>query len=132
MIIINKTSESETMENNELLHELNACAIVCNTCYSDCLNEKDVSIMARCIELSRECADTCQVAASMFARDSENIDLYLRLCAKICEACAEECDKHDKAYTQKCARVCKKCLDMCNSWAPPHVGHTISETSENH
>jgi hypothetical protein len=114
------------MENNELLHELNACAIVCNMCYNGCLNEKEVSIMARCIELNRECADICQLSASMFARDSENIDAFLKLCAKICETCAEECEKHDKEYCRKCARVCRKCQEMCFSYQPEHSAHHVN------
>ena len=101
------------MEDHKILRELNACATLCNICFSACLNEEDVSIFARCIELDRECADICQLTASVFARDSENADKFLKLCAEICEACADECEKHEQEHCQKCAHVCRTCTEMC-------------------
>jgi hypothetical protein len=101
------------MEHTEILRELNACVTLCNYCYSACLNEKEVSLFARCIELDRECAEICQLTASIVLRDSENANHFLSLCAIICEACAEECEKHDSEHCKKCAHVCRSCAAMC-------------------
>ena len=101
------------MENNQILKELNACAILCNICYTACLNEEDVSVMTRCIELNRECADLCQLTASLLIRDSEHINKFLHLCGEICEACAEECEKHEHEHCQRCAQVCRTSAEMC-------------------
>jgi hypothetical protein len=101
------------MENNQILKELNACAALCNICYNACLNENDITLMARCIELNRECAEICQLSASVLARESENTDKFLMLCSEICESCAEECEKHAHEHCKKCAQVCRKCAEMC-------------------
>jgi len=40
-------------ENRELLQSLIECAMACEACATACLNEEDVGMMARCIELDR-------------------------------------------------------------------------------
>lgn len=111
------------MENNQLLHELNACAIVSNMCYNSCLNGEQVTSRIRCIELCRECADICQLTSSMMSRESKETDGFLKLCVKIMLDCAAECEKHDDEHCQKCARVCYKCAEMCNTYQPEFAKH---------
>ena len=107
--------------NHEIIQELNACAAACNACYTACLNEEDVSMMTRCIELDRECADICQLTASILSRDSENADKYLKLCADICDICADECKKHDMYHCRECARACSNCASLCRSHHPQNI-----------
>jgi hypothetical protein len=102
--------------NHEILQELNACVSVCNVCYNACLNEEDVSMMTRCIELDRECADICQLTASILSRDSENADKYLKLCADLCDICADECKKHTYEHCKECARACSSCAALCRTY----------------
>jgi hypothetical protein len=104
-------------EHKEMIDELNRCANECNHCFSACLEEEDVKMMTRCIELDRECADICQLAASLLARGSENAESYLKVCAEICEACAEECAKHDNEHCKRCAEICSQCAEHCNQYA---------------
>ena len=70
-------------EGDKIIRQLNDCAIECNYCFNECLNEKDVSMLARCIELDRECADICQLTASLLARDYEYAHELMQLCAKV-------------------------------------------------
>ena len=49
----------------------NECADACDHCAAACLQEKDVSMMARCIALDMDCAQICRLAASYMARGSE-------------------------------------------------------------
>jgi hypothetical protein len=117
--MITKLIKQIFMDNNQILKELNACTTVCNICFEACLNVLNAEegiFMARCIELTRECAEVCQLASSMIARDSENIDKYLRLCAEIAETCANECKKHDYEFCEKCAQVCNTCASMCYAY----------------
>ena len=53
------------------LHACIACTIACEHCASECLHEKDVQKMARCIELDRDCADICALAVRLMARGSD-------------------------------------------------------------
>jgi hypothetical protein len=105
------------MENKEIIRQLNACADQCNHCFNECLNEEDVTMMARCIELDRECSDICQWTASFIARQSEYTNDLMQLCAKICEDCAEECAKHDNEHCRLCSEVCRKCAEVCHNMA---------------
>lgn len=111
------TKPAAKMQNSELIKELTNCAQTCNACFNACLNEEDVAMMARCIELDRECSDICYLTASLVARDSENIEKYLALCAEICELCAEECGKHEADHCKECAEACKRCAEVCRAQA---------------
>jgi hypothetical protein len=104
------------METNKVLRELNACATLCNICYQECLKEEDVKMLAQCIQLDRDCADICQLAASYFARGSAHTEKLLRFCADICEQCAEECGKHSHDHCEKCAMACRTCAEMCRAY----------------
>jgi hypothetical protein len=37
----------------------------------------------------------------------------LELCARVCEACAIECEKHDHEHCKLCAQICRECSDDC-------------------
>ncbi|HKR06979.1 MAG TPA: four-helix bundle copper-binding protein [Bacteroidia bacterium] len=100
-------------EHKEIIRQLNDCANECNHCFNACLQEDDVKMMARCIELDRDCADICQLTASMLARNSEHAHHLLKECADICEACAEECAKHKNEHCKSCAEACRKCAEAC-------------------
>jgi hypothetical protein len=85
----------------------------CNTCYSACLEEEDVKMMADCIRLDRECADICGFAVKSMQSNSPFASQICQLCAEICEACGNECKQHDHDHCQKCADACFKCADAC-------------------
>ena len=103
------------MESHRITKELNACAILCDACYSGCLQEVDVKAMSNCIKLNRDCAEICRITASFISRDSENIDNFLMLCNEICNTCADECEKHDHDHCKKCAEACNTCAEACHA-----------------
>ncbi|MDQ2793754.1 MAG: four-helix bundle copper-binding protein [Bacteroidota bacterium] len=91
------------------LDALNACVAACEHCSSACLQEPDVPLMARCISLTRDCADVCTLTARLLARGSAQAEHLLQECAEICRACAEECAKHAHRHCQECAEACRRC-----------------------
>jgi hypothetical protein len=102
-------------KNQELLNALNNCAAECNHCAIACLEEQDVRMLARCIKLDIDCADICQLTASYVARGSEHANHLLKECAEICDACADECEKHSHMeHCRKCAEVCRACSEACS------------------
>ena len=101
----------------ECIDACNACAVACNTCATACLHEDDVKMMARCVALDIDCAAICQLAAAAMARDSEFASELCTACALICDACGDECGKHDMAHCQKCAAACKACAKACRAMA---------------
>lgn len=89
----------------------------CEHCATACLHEKDVKMMARCIELDRSCADACSWAMREMSRDSQFAERVCQLCAEICDACGEECAKHKMDHCQECAEACRSCAEACREMA---------------
>ena len=110
-------------QNQTLIEALNNCAAECNHCATACLDEQDVKMLARCIKLDIDCADVCQLTASLIARGSEHGNHLLKECAEICDACADECEKHadHMDHCKACAEECRKCADECRSIAGAQV-----------
>jgi len=109
--------------NKSLIESLNNCAAECNHCATACLDEQDVKMLSKCIKLDIDCADICQLNASLIARGSEHGYHLLKECAEICEACAEECEKHARhmEHCKACAEECRKCAEECRAVTEEHV-----------
>lgn len=101
------------MEHQQIIKTLHDCMEACNYCYDACLNEDHSHDMSDCIRLDRECADICHYLESAIARNSPFVQELAIVCAKICEACGEECKKHDMEHCQQCADACFKCANAC-------------------
>ena len=104
------------MENKKIIEDLYFCAAQCNHCYDACNAEKEKKDLQRCMMFDQDCADICRLTGQLLERNSDNTDLFLRLCGKICEKCATECEKHlNMEHCKKCAEACRKCSAMCQS-----------------
>ncbi len=106
----------------EVILQLQRCITACEACASLCLDEDDVTPMAHCIELDRDCSDVCTLAANLLIRASEYSHEFLAFCEKVCRACAEECSKHEHEHCKKCAAECTKCAEACHDH---HQGKVI-------
>jgi hypothetical protein len=74
-------------------------------------------MMARCIQLDMECAAACYAAAQFMSLGSERAMEFCRICAEICEACGNECERHQNEHCQECARICHQCAEECRQMA---------------
>ncbi len=79
--------------------------------------QKLLQTLHECIRLDRECADICGYLEQSIARGTPFISELAAVCAKICDACGDECKKHDHAHCQQCADACFKCAQACKSVA---------------
>ena len=93
----------------------NRCAEVCEQCLAACLKEEDTNMMAECIRLDLDCVSVCRTAATLMLLESNHANAMCQLCADVCTACAEECEKHDMDHCQKCAAMCRDCAAECMS-----------------
>lgn len=101
-------------KNKELIDILNRCAIECSHCATACLDENDVKMMVKCINLDLDCADVCRLTAVLLSRGSEHGKHMLKECAEICDACAQECEKHSHMeHCKQCAESCRRCAEAC-------------------
>jgi hypothetical protein len=95
----------------------NECVTACEHCAASCLHEQDIKTMARGIELDRDCADVCSLAARFMSRGSTYSAKLCALCAEICQACGDECAKQKAEHCQQCAAACHKCAEECRKMA---------------
>ncbi|MDX2001391.1 MAG: four-helix bundle copper-binding protein [Chitinophagales bacterium] len=104
------------MKNEQTIAVIDACAAACNHCASACLQEEDVKMMSKCISLDMACAAICKATSTLLAQDSEHGRHLLRECIEVCEACADECEKHDHmGHCKQCAQACRNCAEACKS-----------------
>jgi hypothetical protein len=107
------TSEPLSYAQTSLIQDLVNCALACESCYASCLREQHVDMMARCIELTRDCSELCFQGARMIMRESEFTDQMLRGCEEACRICAQECNKHEHEHCKICAEACQSCARAC-------------------
>ena len=93
----------------------NRCAEVCEQCLAACLKEEDTNMMAECIRLDLECVSVCRTAATLMLLESNHANALCQLCADVCTACAEECEKHEHDHCRECAVACRRCAEECLS-----------------
>ena len=89
------------------------CAAICNHCAASCAKEPDAALYAHCIQHTMECAVVCYATAEMMSLGSKHVKELARLCAKICDECAEHCLQFPSEHCQECAAVCTRCADAC-------------------
>lgn len=102
------------MEKQKIIDVLNFCAGQCAHCYDACHLDKENN-MELCMVNDLDCSEICRLTGQLVERNSPNVDIFLKLCAQMCERCANECDKHANiAHCKECADACRKCVEMCN------------------
>ena len=96
-----------------------AALVACEVCADASLDEQDVTMMAQCIRLDRDCADACRSAIPAMARGSEHAAQLCRVLADICDACAVECERHAgmAEHCRRCAEACRRCAEACRAVA---------------
>ncbi|HCW72736.1 MAG TPA: four-helix bundle copper-binding protein [Clostridiaceae bacterium] len=99
----------------KLMTTLQDCMIACNHCFDACLKEDDVKMMAECIRLDRECADVCGFVSAQLTKEGKVTKDLVAVCAKICDLCAEECEKHEHEHCKACAKSCRTCSEACRN-----------------
>ena len=91
------------------------CAQACTECKVACLKEPDVKNRLKCIGILSECACLCKESASFMAMDAKYAKDLCRLCATVCEDCANECGMFKEDHCIKCAKECRSCADECTA-----------------
>lgn len=96
-----------------------ACLTTCEICLTDCVKVVNQEIILLC----RDCSDICALCARFEARESDFRNHMHALCAKICKACAIECNKHCAHHLscKECADACLKCAEICDEMAMEKV-----------
>ena len=106
--------------------EMETCIEDCMNCYricqrigAECLCDLDNKRLSEShLALLFDCAKICSTSADFMLRHSQRHGEACGLCATICEACADACDKiTNDLELLECARLCRKCARSCqNMW----------------
>ena len=101
------------------VHHAMYCAKMCMSCADACAAEE--MDMTQCIRTCSDCSDVCEAMSRIGARRTGSNEQVLRemleLCARVCDACAVECEKHDHAHCKLCAQICRECAEDCRNAA---------------
>lgn len=104
------------MEKENLIISLDNCINHCNHCSDACLDEEDVHMMVNCIRTDRACAVVCTALKNLLTTNYSNVSGLVKYCIDICNACADECEKHDEVHCRECAKACRECAQACTAF----------------
>lgn len=91
------------------------CYQECLRCISHCLSQGGKHAEKEHITLLMECAQMCNMSATLMLMRGQFSNEHCQLCAQVCEACGQSCTSldSDDAMMQDCADMCRKCADSC-------------------
>ncbi|HXS48625.1 MAG TPA: four-helix bundle copper-binding protein [Sphingomicrobium sp.] len=103
----------------DAVHHLMYCSKMCRSSADACSAE--AVDMVQCVRLCMDCADicdaTCNVALRQTGDDQQTVRELLELCARACDNCAAECERHDHEHCRLCAQMCRECAEDCRNAA---------------
>lgn len=99
-----------------LLECIYECQTKCKYCFNACLEEEKIEMMRRCIKLTVECAEICELTASSLSFTGDFTKEVLDVCVKACKECGDECRKHNYLHCIECAKACEECADACREY----------------
>ena len=109
--------DSHKLHHERLVKIIQDCEAICEHMTTLLKRKPDVHIRMRQLQLLRDCADICSLTAKYVARSSTFSKITVSLCARICEACGNECAKFPDMESQHCAHVCMNCARECQAYA---------------
>ena len=90
------------------------CANICEQTIAFCLRQGGKHAAPEHIALLQDCVESCTMSASMMARNSQFSADHCAMCAEICRACEESCERlGGDAQMKACAEACRMCADSC-------------------
>ena len=110
------------MHEHNISSEMRQCISNCLSCHALCLETA-----AHCLTMGGEhaapkhqrllhdCAQICQTSADFMLRTSHYHGLTCGVCAEVCQACAQECERlvAGDDVMRQCADACRQCAESC-------------------
>jgi hypothetical protein len=88
------------------------CAMDCEVCLKEMLGKESHNACPACCY---ECIALCDLCAQVLVHNSPYALEYCRLCASVCDWCAEQCGAHKHAHCKQCAESCRQCARACRA-----------------
>ncbi|WP_391570438.1 four-helix bundle copper-binding protein [Pseudobythopirellula maris] len=119
--LIAKTRSRETFSMATVTANYQDCIEACNVCLADCLACVEGMLgkesMNDCPKCCLECAAICRACVEAMAIGGKHAGAFCKLCAEVCQYCADQCGAHDHDHCQKCAESCRRCAESCQAVA---------------
>ncbi len=101
--------------------EMQECISNCQSCHASCIqiatycfSKGGEHAAADHIKLLLDCAQSCATCTDFMLRESTFHMKECGICALICTACADSCEKMgDDQQMKSCAAACRACADSC-------------------
>ena len=108
----------------DAVHHLMYASKMTLSCADACMAEGNGAKsgdLTQCIRLCLDASDICEATARLGSRRTGDDQPMLRellvLCARMCEQCAAECERHDHEHCRLCAQICRECAEDCHKAA---------------
>jgi hypothetical protein len=89
------------------------CMRACEQCANSCLRGMPLRAMIEYRALLLECADMAAWTARAIAQGAPDAANWCWLCARMSEACADECAACDQAAFHEATASCLRCAESC-------------------
>lgn len=91
------------------------CHALCEETITHCLGLGNEHASAGHIGLLRDCSAICSTSGDFMLRESGWHVETCRICAMICDECAEACERMGQgdAVMKRCAELCRRCAESC-------------------
>lgn len=95
------------------------CAKICTRLISHCLDMGGKHAESHHINLLSNCATICGTSAKFMITNSEFHRDTCRICATVCNACADDCEQidPDDPMMRECIDLCRNCAESCERMA---------------
>ena len=108
-----------------LLNYIYECQTKCKSCFNRCLEEQSLDVMRKCLKVTVECANVCELTASSIMFEGDFSPEMLDICISSCEACRIECSTHNNIYCAECAAMCGECSEACRKYIRENILHPV-------
>ncbi len=102
-----------TIPTIEMLYK---CADACDFAAHSLIDEPDFEELKDTMRSLKDCADISIITARLISRHSMYIHEAIRLCGKVCQDCAAECDNHTIEHCRKAAKNCREAAGTLNNF----------------
>lgn len=100
----------------ECIDTCRECSTVClSALFGYCLEQGGEHTTRAHITRMRDCIEICDLAADFMLRGSEHQEMLCKLCARVCDDCAQSCDQFSDKVMKQCAYMCRQCAKSCRS-----------------
>ena len=103
-----------TQNAKESIVACNLCITACGNCFAQMVGKESKNACPACCI---ECAAIIHLCVDAMTRNSPFVKQISKLCAEICDWCAQQCEAHDMDHCKQCAEACRRCAAACRKMA---------------